>query len=116
MKEEKIKEIYEECKKTLFSTRGSLLEKLVESNRDIFWIVGKESFKNRLHETVKEMLFDRDVLDYFLDYLGESGIIEKYSILKQGEKDEVVNKVLTLEYEDNIKTINNIVDRIEDGY
>lgn len=116
MREEKIKEIYEECKKTLFDTRGSLLEKLVESNRNIFGIVGKESFKNRLHETVKEMLFDNDVQNYFLDYLGENGIIEKYNISGQGDKDEVVNKVLTLEYEDNVKTINNIVDRIEDGY
>ena len=112
MREEKIKEIYEECKKTLFSTRGSLLEKLVESNRNIFEIVGKESFKNRLHETVKEMLFDEDVKNYFLEYLGENGIIEKYSISEQGEKDEVVNKVLTLEYEDNVRTIDNIVNRI----
>lgn len=62
------------------------------------------------------MLFDKDVKSYFLDYLGENGIIEKYSISEQSEKDEVVNKVLTLEYEDNVKTINNIVDRIEDGY
>lgn len=116
MREEKIKEIYEECKKTLFSTRGSLLERLVDSNRNIFGIVGKESFRNRLHETVKEMLFDKDVKSYFLDYLGENGIIEKYNISEQSEKDEVVNKVLTLEYEDNVKTINNIVDRIEDGY
>lgn len=115
MREEKIKEIYEECKKTLFSTRGSLLG-LVDSNRNIFGIVGKESFRNRLHETVKEMLFDKDVKDYFLECLGENGIIEKYSISEQSEKDEVVNKVLTLEYEDNVKTINNIVDRIEDGY
>lgn len=113
MREEKIKEIYEECKKTLFSTRGSMLERLVDSNRNIFGIVGKESFRDRLHETVKEMLFDKDVKSYFLDYLGENGIIEKYSI---SEQDEVVNKVLALEYEDNVKTINNIVDRIEDGY
>lgn len=112
MREEKIKEIYEECKKTLFNTRGSLLERLVESNRNIFWIVGKESFKNRLHETVKEMLFDEDVKNYFLEYLGENGIIEKYSISEQSEKDEVVNKVLTLEYEDNVRTIDNIVNRI----
>ena len=62
------------------------------------------------------MLFDKDVKDYFLECLGENGIIEKYSISEQSEKDEVVNKVLTLEYEDNVKTINNIVDRIEDGY
>lgn len=115
MREEKIKEIYEECKKTLFSTRGSLLEKLVESNRNILQIVGKESFKNRLHETIKEMLFDEDVKSYFLDYLGENGTIEKYSISGQDEKDEVVNKVLTLEYEDNVKSINNIVDKLEYG-
>lgn len=113
MREEKIKEIYEECKKTLFSTRGSMLERLVDSNRNIFGIVGKESFRNRLHETVKEMLFDKDVKSYFLECLGENGIIKKYNI---SEQDEVVNKVLTLEYEDNVKTINNIVDRIEDGY
>lgn len=112
MREEKIKEIYEECKKTLFSTRGSMLERLVDSNRNILGIVGKESFKNRLHETVKEMLFDRDVKDYFLEYLGENGIIEKYDISGQDEKDEVVNKVLTLEYEDNVRSINDIVDRI----
>jgi len=112
MREEKIKEIYEECKKTLFSTRGSMLERLVDSNRNILEIVGKESFRNRLHETIKEMLFDRDVKDYFLEYLGENGIIEKYDISGQDEKDEVVNKVLTLEYEDNVRTINDIVDRI----
>jgi len=112
MREEKIKEIYEECKKTLFSTRGSLLERLVDSNRNILGIVGKESFRNRLHETVKEMLFDKDVKDYFSEYLGENGIIEKYSISGQGEKDDVVNKVLTLEYEDNVRTINDIVDKI----
>lgn len=112
MREEKIKEIYEECKKTLFSTRGSLLERLVDSNRNILGIVGKESFKNRLHETVKEMLFDRDVKNYFLEYLGDNGIIRKYDISGQDEKDEVVNKVLTLEYEDNVRTINDIVDRI----
>ena len=62
------------------------------------------------------MLFDKDVKDYFLECLGENGIIRKYNISEQDEKDEVVNKVLTLEYEDNVKTINNIVDRIEDGY
>lgn len=116
MREEKIRKIYEECKETLFDTRGSMLERLVDSNRNILCIVGKESFKNRLHETVKEMLFDKDVKSYFLDYLGENGIIKKYNISEQGDKDEVVNKVLTLEYEDNVKTINNIVDRIEDGY
>lgn len=112
MREEKIKEIYEECKKTLFDTRGSLLERLVDSNRNILGIVGKESFRNRLHETVKEMLFDEDVKSYFLEYLGENGIIEKYDISGQDEKDEVVNKVLTLEYEDNVRSINDIVDRI----
>jgi len=112
MREEKIKEIYEECKKTLFSTRGSMLERLVDSNRNILEIVGKESFRNRLHETIKEMLFDRDVKDYFLEYLGENGIIEKYDISGQDEKDEVVNKVLTLEYEDNVRSINDIVDKI----
>lgn len=116
MREEKIKEIYEECKKTLFSTRGSMLERLVESTRNTLWLAGREVFKNRLHETVKEMLFDKDVKSYFLDYLGEKGIIEKYNISEQSDKDEVVNKVLTLEYEDNVKTINNIVDRIKDGY
>lgn len=112
MREEKIKEIYEECKKTLFSTRGLLLERLVDSNMNILGIVGKESFKNRLHGTVKEMLFDRDVKNYFSEYLGENGIIEKYDISGQDEKDEVVNKVLTLEYEDNVRSINDIVDRI----
>lgn len=112
MGEEKIKEIYEECKKTLFSTRGSMLERLVDSNRNILEIVRKESFRNRLHETIKEMLFDRDVKDYFLEYLGENGIIEKYDISGQDEKDEVVNKVLTLEYEDNVRSINDIVDKI----
>lgn len=112
MREEKIKEIYEECKKTLFSTRGSMLERLVDSNRNIFGIVGKESFRDRLHKTVKEMLFDRDVKNYFLEYLGDNGTIEKYDISGQDEKDEVVNKVLTLEYEDNVRTINDIVDRI----
>lgn len=75
MREEKIRKIYEECKKTLFDTRGSLLERLVDSNRNILGIVGKESFKNRLHETVKEMLFDRDVKNYFLEYLGDNGTI-----------------------------------------
>ena len=80
MREEKIKEIYEECKKTLFSTRGSMLERLVDSNRNILEIVWKESFRNRLQETIKEMLFDREVKDYFLEYLGENGIIEKYDI------------------------------------
>lgn len=112
MREEKIRKIYEECKKTLFDTRGSLLERLVDSNRNILEIVGKESFRNRLHETIKEMLFDRDVKDYFLEYLGENGIIEKYDISGQDEKDEVVNKVLTLEYEDNVRSINDIVDKI----
>lgn len=112
MREEKIKEIYEKSKKTLFSTRGSLLKRLVDSNRNILGIVGKESFRNRLHETVKEMLFDRDVKHYFLEYLGENGTIEKYGISGQDEKDEVVNKVLTLEYEDNVRTINDIVNKI----
>lgn len=112
MKEEKVKEIYEECKKTLFDTRDSLLEKLVETGRDTLWIVGKEAFKDRLHETVKEMLFEEEVKNYFLDYLDENGILRKHSISDQSEKDEVVNKVLTLEYEDNIRTIDNLVNRI----
>lgn len=112
MREEKIKEIYEECKETLFSTKGLMLEMMVESSRNDLRLVGKEAFKNRLHETIKEILFDEDVKDCLLECLGENGIIEKYGISGQDEKDDVVNKVLTLEYEDNVRTINDIVDRI----
>lgn len=112
MREEKIKEIYEECKKTLFSTRNSMLERLVEYGSDSIWIVGEEAFKDRLHEMIKEMLFKEDVKNYFLDYLDEYGILRKHSISEQGEKDEVVNKVLTLAYEDNVRTIDKLVDEL----